>query len=89
MSDQVPAIETLPIAEVAQHLQELVERVHRRDISVSIEVDGVPAAAIVSAGDRARLRQIDEAERETRREQWRLNRWVVWARKVRERKEKA
>jgi PHD/YefM family antitoxin component YafN of YafNO toxin-antitoxin module len=52
--------DTLPIAEVADRLSNLVDEVSANDKRIVIERDGVPVATIISMSDLHMLRHVDD-----------------------------
>ena len=65
MRANVPPTRTMEASEAGQRWSELLDAVSRLESRVSVQKGGVPVAALVSAEDLERLRQMD-AEREAR-----------------------
>ena len=60
MGKREPTTRTMKISEVKNQLSSLVNAVYRKETRVLVEKSGIPAAALVSAEDLARLEQLDK-----------------------------
>jgi prevent-host-death family protein len=60
MVERKPAIQTMSVSETRDHFSQVVDQVKRHEARVLVEKSGIPVAAIVSARDLERLRQLDE-----------------------------
>ncbi len=65
MSESHPATEIIQASEARQQWSQLLNKVFRGEMRVLVEKSGIPVAAIVSAEDLKRLKQL-EAERAER-----------------------
>ena len=63
MREREPVTETMKASEARGQWSEVLDRVYRKESRVLVEKNGIPVAAIVSAGDLEQLRRIEEAER--------------------------
>lgn len=61
MPDHNPPTQTMTDTDARQQFADLLDRVQHKQTRVVVERDGIPAAAIVSADDLARLDRYDEA----------------------------
>ncbi len=64
MAENAPTIQKLRASEARQQFSQILNRVFRREARVIVEKSGIPVAAIISADDLARFRQLEEAARE-------------------------
>jgi prevent-host-death family protein len=60
MTEHQITTETMKISDVRSQLNQLVNRVYRKETRVIVEKSGIPVAGIVSAEDLRRLKQLDE-----------------------------
>lgn len=65
MSESQPATEVIQASEARQQWSQLLNKVFRGEMRVLVEKSGIPVAAIISAEDLKRLKQL-EAERAER-----------------------
>src|SRR5713226_7837588 len=65
MREREPVTETMKASEARGQWSQVLDRVYRKQARVLVEKNGVPVAAIVSAGDLEQLRRIEEAETRT------------------------
>ena len=63
MSNTEPVLQTVNVSEARAQLSQLLNQVYRHERRVIVEKSGIPVAAIVSANDLERLRQLDERRR--------------------------
>ncbi|CAN5666608.1 hypothetical protein BH23CHL3_BH23CHL3_11240 [soil metagenome] len=56
--------ETMKISDVRSQLNQLVNRVYRKETRVIVEKSGIPVAGIVSAADLERLDRLDEEDQD-------------------------
>jgi prevent-host-death family protein len=59
MNEKKTTTETMRISDVRSQLNQLVNRVYRKETRVIVEKSGIPVAGIVSAADIERLKQLD------------------------------
>lgn len=64
MREQHPTIQTMKISEVRAQLNDLVNRVYRKETRVVVEKSGIPVAGIVSTNDLQRLARLDRERAE-------------------------
>lgn len=65
MREHEPMTQTIKASEARQHFSELINQVFRGETRVLVEKSGIPVAAIISAEDLKRFRQL-ETERAER-----------------------
>ncbi len=64
MLDQAPTAEATDVSEATRQIGTILDQVRREESRVVVEQNGVPIAAVVSAGDLRRLPRLDEERAE-------------------------
>jgi len=60
MAERPPVMETINASQVRKEWSQLINQVFRGETRVLVEKSGIPVAAIISAADLERLRQLEE-----------------------------